>query len=202
MKKKNFYILSIIFLLLTGCAGYEPIFGSKNLDFKISNYTIEGDEKLGNKIYSKLHSLTKKNNEGPDTKSIDVLINITKDKVATAKDSAGKILEYKITLYSIIDIKNYLTEEKFFSKKTLQSEDFDIKFSDLINQIQKNAPIQFILRDKDDYEILSIFEEIIEELDKIKLKDKIESLEQKVSLNLDEKLYSELLSLRTQLKEG
>ena len=97
-------------------------------------------------------------------------------------------------------IINYLTEEKFFSKKTLQSEDFDIKFSDLINQIQKNAPIQFILRDKDDYEILSIFEEIIEELDKIKLKDKIESLEQKVSLNLDEKLYSELISLRNQLK--
>ena len=31
---------------------------------------------------------------------------------------------------------------------------------------------------------------------------KIEFLEKKVSLNLDETLYSELLSLRNQLKEG
>jgi len=37
---------------------------------------------------------------------------------------------------------------------------------------------------------------------KIELKKKIESLEDKVSLNLDEKLYSELLSLRNQLKSG
>ena len=140
MKKKNFYILSIIFLLLTGCAGYEPIFGSKNLDFKISNYTIEGDEKLGNKIYSKLHSLTKKNNEGPDTKSIDVLINITKDKVATTKDSAGKILEYKITLYSIIDIKNYLTEEKILYESTNTSITYktEDQYSETLNSENKS----------------------------------------------------------------
>jgi len=39
-------------------------------------------------------------------------------------------------------------------------------------------------------------------LDKIKLTKKIESLEDKVSLNLDENLYTELLSLRNQLKRG
>ena len=40
------------------------------------------------------------------------------------------------------------------------------------------------------------------EIKEIDLRKKIESLEDKVSLNLDEKLYSELLSLRNQLKGG
>ena len=40
------------------------------------------------------------------------------------------------------------------------------------------------------------------EINKIDLRMKIESLEDKISLNLDEKLYSELLSLRNQLKGG
>ena len=51
-------------------------------------------------------------------------------------------------------------------------------------------------------EILTIFNEIVEEIKKIDLKNKIEFLEAKVSMNLDEKLYSELLSLRNQLKGG
>ena len=47
-----------------------------------------------------------------------------------------------------------------------------------------------------------MYNEITEEIKKIDLRKKIESLEDKVSLNLDEKLYSELLSLRNQLKGG
>ena len=49
---------------------------------------------------------------------------------------------------------------------------------------------------------MSIFNEILKEIKKIDLQKKIESLEAKVSLNLDENLYSELLSLRNQLKGG
>ena len=40
------------------------------------------------------------------------------------------------------------------------------------------------------------------DIKKIDLKHRIETLEDKVALNLDEKLYSELLSLRNQLKSG
>jgi len=47
-----------------------------------------------------------------------------------------------------------------------------------------------------------MFAEIISEIKKIDLQKEIEFLENKVSLNLDEKLYSELLSLRNQLKGG
>ena len=47
-----------------------------------------------------------------------------------------------------------------------------------------------------------MFNEIVEEIKRIELQEKIEFLEGKVSLNLNENLYSELLSLRNQLKKG
>ena len=47
-----------------------------------------------------------------------------------------------------------------------------------------------------------IFNEIKSEMKKIELKERIRFLEDKVSLNLDENLYDELLSLRNQLKSG
>ena len=47
-----------------------------------------------------------------------------------------------------------------------------------------------------------IFNEIIKEIKKIDLRSKIDILEERVASNLDENLYSELLSLRNQLKSG
>ena len=44
--------------------------------------------------------------------------------------------------------------------------------------------------------------EVVNEVKKIDVRNEIESLEDKVSSNLDEMLYSELLSLRNQLKSG
>ena len=65
-----------------------------------------------------------------------------------------------------------------------------------------NAPIKIIYKNKNEGEIISMFNEIINEIKKIELRKKIDSLEDKVSTNLDETLYSKLLSLRNQLKEG
>jgi len=62
--------------------------------------------------------------------------------------------------------------------------------------------ISIIYKNKNDTEIVSIFNEIMSEIKKIELQKKIEFLENKVSLNLDENLYSELLFLRNQLKRG
>ena len=59
-----------------------------------------------------------------------------------------------------------------------------------------------MFKNKSDNEIILIFNEIMTEIKKIELQKKIEFLEDKVSLNLDENLYSELLSLRNQLKGG
>ena len=65
-----------------------------------------------------------------------------------------------------------------------------------------NAPVKIITNNKKEDEIIIIFNEIVSEIKRVDLRKQIESLEDKVSLNLDEKLYSELLSLRSQLKGG
>ena len=78
--------------------------------------------------------------------------------------------------------------------------DFDEKFQGIIDIINNNAPVKIIHKNRSDQEIVLIFSEITSEIKKIELKKKIEFLENKVSSNLDENLYSELLSLRNQLK--
>ncbi len=99
-------------------------------------------------------------------------------------------------------ILNFLLSDQSSEIKKIQPEDFEDKFKIILNQINTFAPIKIILKNKNDDEILSVFNEIVNEIKKINLRDKIEFLEEKVSLNLDEKLYSELLSLRNQLKSG
>ena len=97
---------------------------------------------------------------------------------------------------------DYLLSDNFLDRKKIKPEDFEEKFKSLINLINANAPVKIISKNKNDDEILSIFNEIVSELRTISLRKKIQSLEAKVSANLDEKLYLELLSLRNQLKGG
>ena len=86
MKKVIYPIFSFILLLfINGCAGYEPIFGSTNLQFEIADYSIEGNKILGNKIYSKLYSLSKSNKGNQNLRSVDLVIKVSKDKNATTK---------------------------------------------------------------------------------------------------------------------
>ena len=97
---------------------------------------------------------------------------------------------------------DYLISEKFFDKKKLDSSNFSKEYVEVINQINAHAPVKIITKNKNEDEIITMFNEISEEIKKIALRSKIEFLEDKVSANLDEKLYSELLSLRSQLKGG
>jgi len=99
-------------------------------------------------------------------------------------------------------IVEYLLSNNFFDKKQLEVDDFEEKFKVIINNVNMNAPVKIISKNKNEEEVIIIFNEIINEIKKIDLRKRIETLEDKVSQNLDEKLYSELLSLRSQLKGG
>ena len=122
MKKITHLILSIVLLIFTnGCADYKPIFGSTKLQFEISDYTILGDKILGNKIYSKLYNLSKSNKDNQNIKSIDLTINVSKNKNATSKNSAGKILEYKITLNTEVKIIDFITNDKILNQTFISS---------------------------------------------------------------------------------
>ena len=136
MKKIPYPIFSFILLIIiNGCTGYEPIFGTTNLQFEIANYSIEGNKILGNKIYSKLYSLSKSKKDNQNLRSIDLVIKVLKNKNATAKDSAGKILAYKITLNTDIKVTDFITKDKILNQIFVSSLIYKVqnKYSDTVN---------------------------------------------------------------------
>jgi len=141
MKLFNYLILLFtLTIFVNGCSGYKPIFNSNNLNFKISNYSIKGDKTLGNQLYSKMKkSLT--TNRSQDAKNLSILINVTKLKEATVKNSSGKILEYKITLNTIFEAKNYLTEKTIINNNFSYSTSYKIqnKYFDTIKLENKSV---------------------------------------------------------------
>ena len=144
MKKIPYLFISFIILINIGaCTGYKPIFGSSNLEFKIADYSISGDKKLGNQIYSKLYNLSRSTKKTSETKNIYLLINVSKDKNATAKDSTGKILGYRINLSTTITIKDVMTgneilNENFSLSSVYKAQDQYSETIKLENQITQN----------------------------------------------------------------
>ena len=135
--KKIFYLaISIALVVMTsGCSGYKPIFNSENLQFKIANHTIVGNQDLGNRIYAKLHNLSKSDKGNQNKKEVSITIETTKNKIANIKNSAGKIIEYKISLVSKIKINdfssmNVILDNSFTNSITYKVQD---QYSDTVN---------------------------------------------------------------------
>ena len=131
MKKIIYLLIPLILLIyINACSGYKPIFGSSNISnvqFKIADYSIKGNKKLGNKIYSKLYSLSNLNKNNSEAQSIYISIEVLKDKTATVINNAGKILEYKISLNSNIIVKNFLTNEEILSQNFSSSSSYKVQ---------------------------------------------------------------------------
>ena len=124
MKKKNFLISSIILLIfIAGCSGYKPIFSTTKIPFEISDYSLKRDTALGNKIYFKLKNLSNSTNN-QDARGISLLIDISKSKNSTSKNSAGKILEYKITLNTKVKVTDFLTNDEILNHTFVSSETY------------------------------------------------------------------------------
>jgi len=133
MKKIINLTISIILLInFSSCGGYKPVFDLSGFQFKIENYSIDGDKRLGKQIYYQLYNLSKTSNEG--SKGIDISINISKSKNATSKNSAGKILEYNISITTEINVKDFLTRKNilvhtFYSASSYKVQD---QYSDTV----------------------------------------------------------------------
>jgi len=157
MKKKS-YILTVFILLigLTACGGYKPIFGSKNLNFKIIDTKITGDKKLAKKIYRQLQSISESNKNNESARSISISIDITKEKKSTVKDMSGKIQQYKIILSTDVVIKDVINNKEILRKNFNYSSSFEVQgqysetkslenqiTENLINKTYQNLLIQF-----------------------------------------------------------
>ena len=155
MKKITYPIISIIILIfINACAGYKPIY-TTDLQFKIADYSIKSNKKLGRQIYSKLYNLSKFSKNNAEIQSVNITVDTTKDKKATVKDSTGKILEYRIILNCNIMINNYLTNEEIINQNFSYSSTYKVQdqysetiklenksIENLINKIYQNLIIK------------------------------------------------------------
>ena len=127
--KKILYPVFILaaFILINQCAGYKPIFSTTNIQFKIVDKEIKGDKLLGNKLYSKLDVLSNAKNNEEKVRNIVLIIEVTKLKSPTSKDSSGKILEYKINLNTEVEAKDYVTSKSILKQNFNSSLNYKIQ---------------------------------------------------------------------------
>ena len=127
--KKILYPVFILaaFILINQCAGYKPIFSTTNIQFKIVDKEINGDKLLGNKLYSKLDVLSNAKNNEEKVRNIVLIIEVTKLKSPTSKDSSGKILEYKINLNTEVEAKDYVTNKSILKQNFNSSLNYKIQ---------------------------------------------------------------------------
>ena len=146
MKNKIIIILLAIFFL-TSC-GYSPIYSSKDLNFKISEFELLDKTKISRNIKKNLE-LYKKNNNSNNFYLIKISSN---KKVSTiSKDNKGNPSNFEMTVTSKISIlndekilKNKVFSESFNYKNT--SNKFDLKqYEKNIEKNLKNKIIENII---------------------------------------------------------
>jgi len=119
--------LLILSFFIISCSGYKPIFNSSNIKFEIIDFEIEGDSKLGKIIYSKFKNLSKQNIQQENSREIRMFINITKDKKATTKNSAGKVLEYRVVLNTKIVIRDFVGNNLLLKQDLSSSSSYKVQ---------------------------------------------------------------------------
>jgi len=161
--KKLIALISLIIIIfsVSGCGGYKPIFAVENVDFHIVNYSIEEDKALGRQIYTKLYSLSKKDSNNPTTKLIDLSVQSSEKEEATVKDNTGKIKEYKISLRTIIKIKDYLTDDLLINEAIVSSSAYKIQNTRSETLALKNKTIDTLLNNNFE-KLLVLFSKIFE----------------------------------------
>ena len=128
MKKITYFIIAFILLVyINACAGYKPIFGSTKLQFKIADYSIKPNKKLGNQIYSQLYKLSKSNKNSAEAQSLHITIQVTKNKNATIKNSTGKIMEYRISLNTNIIVNDFLTGDEILNQNFTYNSSYKVQ---------------------------------------------------------------------------
>ena len=129
----------IILLILNNCAGYKPIFSSKDVNFYIGEIIIKEDNELIRNIVKNLKPYTIQN----DKQRITLELNLNIKEAITLKDAKGNtvseemeiVLEVKTSLENNDQI-NFNFSEKFTFNN--QSNKFEL------NQYKKRIQITLV----------------------------------------------------------
>ncbi len=167
----------------------QSLYFSKNLNKK--NYKILNETKI---LHRKKQNLSKS-----QIIEYSILFIITKYfKITANKIDALENL-------SFISSKNEGLKNKIIElislgeKKDIIRTKIQEDYKELLEEIEESSNIQFIVKGKNDQELLILLEELILDFKTENNLRKIESLEKKLINNLDEGSYSELMKLKSQL---
>ena len=128
MKKITYFVISLLLLINTiGCTGYEPIFSSVKFQLEIADHKIKGNKILGNKIYSQFNNFFKNKENNPDAKIVHLTIEVLNSKNPTAKNSAGKILEYRIVMETNIILKDFYNNNEILNHKIISYSSYKVQ---------------------------------------------------------------------------
>ena len=72
----------------------------------------------------------------------------------------------------------------------------------LIEKIYKNTDLKFIINKKNYDQITELLKDLLEDLGEFDHLKRIESLEKKLINNMEEKAYTELIKLKSQINRG
>jgi len=123
--KKIIYIFSLIILLVSiNSCGYTPIFGN-NINLKINNHSLDGDDVINQKIYSSIKNLLLNSEE--NSKKIDLYISSSKNKLTTSTSASGEAIEYKIVLLTKIEIKDPMSGVILFEYSNELSQSYKVQ---------------------------------------------------------------------------
>ena len=89
---------------------------------------------------SKLYGLSSPRKEDPSIKIISLIIDSSKTKSPTSKDTAGKILEYKIILTTKIQVEDFATKNNILDQTFTSSISYRVQdqFSETVTLENKS----------------------------------------------------------------
>ena len=106
--------------------------------------------------------------------------------------------EFLNEVINLLSSEEALLETSYFKEKFKKT-----KYSNLINDIDTLVPSKFISgKKKSENEILLFFDEIVDQLKKFELNEKIDILEKKMIKDMSDETYKELLDLKKQANSG
>ena len=159
---------------------------SKKQNFKVLNET------------KKIH-MQKKSFSRLDLLEMSILFimlnykNVVKSKIKKLIETNFETIENNNLKLNLINLYGSNNTNKKLENSILEDN------KNLIEKINKNINLQIILDNKNYQQIESVLEDLINDFDALKNKEKIESLEKKLINNMEEGAYAELIELKSQL---
>jgi glycyl-tRNA synthetase beta subunit len=108
------------------------------------------------------------------------------------------ILSSKILNELKSEVLYFISKDQFNGKN---KEELKKKYLNYINDINQNSVVKNIFQKKDQNQQVELLNEILKELNEIKFSKKIDKLENRLMKEFDEKSYSDLMQLKSQINK-